>query len=58
MMIILQDLVHIIYIIICAAFALLLIRGLFKRKTRTNWVYDIIYAYTLIPFLLRALRIK
>ena len=58
MMIILQDLIHIIYIIICAVFAFLLIRGLFKRKTRTNWVYDIVYAYTLIPFLLRALRIK
>jgi len=57
-MIMLQNIVHIIYIIISAAFALLLLRGLFKRKTRTNWVYDIIYAYTLIPFLLRALRIK
>lgn len=57
-MIFLQNLIHIIYIIICALFALLLIRGLFKRKTRTSWVYDIIYAYTLIPFLLRVLRIK
>lgn len=58
MMIMLQDLIHIIYIIISAVFALLLLRGLFKRKTKTNWVYDVIYAYTLIPFLLRALRIK
>ena len=58
MMIWLQGLIHFMYIVTCAAFAGLLLRGLFKRKTRTNWVYDIIYAYTLIPFLLRALRIK
>ncbi|HKK82972.1 MAG TPA: hypothetical protein VJ958_01960 [Atribacterota bacterium] len=58
MMIWLHEVVHQIYFILAAVFALLLLRGLFKRKTRTNWVYDIIYAYTLIPFLLRALHIK
>ena len=37
---------------------LVLLRGLFFRKTRRSIVYDIVYAYTLIPFILRALRIK
>ena len=31
---------------------------MFSRKTRRSIVYDIVYAYTLIPFLLRALHIK
>jgi len=41
-----------------AAFALLLLRGLFKRNTRKTLIYDIVYAYSIIPFLLRALHIK
>jgi len=57
-MICLQEIIHQVYFIICGLFALLLLRNLFKRKTRNNLVYDIIYAYTLIPFLLRALHIK
>ena len=39
-------------------FGLLLIRALFKRSTSTNLVYDIVYAYAVIPFLLRALHIR
>jgi hypothetical protein len=31
---------------------------LFFRNTRKTIVYDIVYAYTIIPFLLRALHIK
>jgi len=57
-MICLQEIIHQVYFIICGLFALLLLRNLFKRKTRNNLVYDIIYAYTFIPFLLRALHIK
>jgi len=52
------ELIHQIYFIMAAVFALLLIRGLFKRNTRKTLIYDIVYAYSIIPFLLRALHIK
>ncbi len=38
--------------------ALLLLRKLFKREKRQGLVYDIVYAYCLIPFILRMLQIK
>jgi len=31
---------------------------LFRRKSRPGLAYDIVYAYTIIPFVLRALHIK
>lgn len=57
-MVILQEIIHYIYLAMAGFFGLLLIRALFKRKTRTSIVYDIVYAYAVIPFLLRALRIR
>lgn len=57
-MILVQGIIRNIYIIMTAFFGLLLFRGLFKRRTRTGLLYDIVYAYTLIPFLLRSLQIK
>lgn len=57
-MVILQEIIHYIYFAMAGFFGLLLIRALFKRKTRTSIVYDIVYAYAVIPFLLRALRIR
>lgn len=57
-MLFLTEAIHQIYFIMAAVFALLLLRGLFKRKTRKTLVYDIVYAYSIIPFLLRALHIK
>lgn len=50
--------IHEFYFIMAAVFGLLLLRGLFFRKTRRSIIYDIVYAYTIIPFLLRALHIK
>ena len=41
-----------------ALIAVLLVGRLFKRKTRPGLAYDIVYAYTIIPFVLRALHIK
>jgi hypothetical protein len=38
--------------------AVLLLTRLFRRKSRPGLAYDIVYAYTLIPFVLRALHIK
>ena len=47
-----------LYFVLAGLVALVLIRGLFFRSTRRSIVYDIVYAYTIIPFLLRALHIK
>ena len=57
-MILLQSLVHQIYFLLSAIVALLLVGRLFRRKTRPGLAYDIVYAYTIIPFILRALHIK
>jgi hypothetical protein len=57
-MILLQDLIHQFYFLLSAAVAVLLVGRLFRRKTRPGLAYDIVYAYALIPFILRALHIK
>ena len=57
-MIQLQELIHQTYFVMAAAVALLLLTRLFRRTTRPGIGYDIVYAYTLIPFILRALHIK
>lgn len=53
-----NEIIHYIYFGMAGVCGLVLLRGLFFRKTRRSIVYDIVYAYTLIPFILRALRIK
>lgn len=57
-MIFLQNVVQIIYYVMAGLIALSLLKSLFKRKKNDNWVFDIMYAYCLIPFLLRILHIK
>lgn len=57
-MILLQEAIHQTYFVLSAAVALLLLGRLFRRRTRTGFGYDIVYAYALIPFILRALHIK
>jgi len=57
-MIVIQELIHQAYFLMAAAIALLLVARLFRRKRRPGFAYDIVYAYTIIPFLLRALHIK
>lgn len=57
-MVFLQEVIRQIYFLMAAFFGLLLLRALFKRTTRTSLVYDIVYAYAIIPFLLRALHIR
>ena len=54
----LQDVIHQTYFVMAAVVALLLLTRLFRRKSRPGLAYDIVYAYTLIPFILRALHIK
>ena len=53
-----NEIIHYIYFGMAGHCGLVLLRGLFFRVTRKTIVYDIVYAYTLIPFILRALRIK
>ena len=57
-MILLQSLIHQVYFLLSAIIAVLLVTRLFRRKSRPGLAYDIVYAYTLIPFILRALHIK
>jgi len=57
-MVLLQSLIHQIYFLMSAIIAVLLVTRLFRRKTRPGLAYDIVYAYTIIPFILRALHIK
>ncbi len=57
-MILLQEIIHQAYFVMSALIAVLLVTRLFKRKSRPGLAYDIVYAYALIPFILRALHIK
>jgi len=57
-MILLQTLIHQTYFALAALIAILLVGRLFRRKTRPGLAYDIVYAYAIIPFVLRALHIK
>lgn len=57
-MILIQEVIHQIYFVLAGLAAFLLLTRLFRRQSRPGLVYDIVYAYTIIPFLLRALHIK
>ncbi|MDO8836424.1 MAG: hypothetical protein Q7V01_12560 [Vicinamibacterales bacterium] len=57
-MILLQEIIHQAYFVMSALIAVLLLTRLFKRKSRPGLAYDIVYAYAVIPFILRALHIK
>jgi len=57
-MIFMQSLIHQAYFVLAGLIAVLLLTRLFRRKSRPGLAYDIVYAYALIPFVLRALHIK
>ena len=57
-MILIQELIHHFYFLMSAVVAVLLVGRLFRRKTRPGLAYDIVYAYAVIPFILRALHIQ
>ena len=58
MLILLDTIIHQLYFVLTGFLALLLIRGFFKRENRQGLIYDLVYAYTIIPFILRVLHIK
>ena len=57
-MMLLQAIIHQTYFVMSAIIAGLLVTRLFRRKTRPGLAYDVVYAYAIIPFILRALHIK
>ena len=57
-MILMQEIIRQVYFALAAVVAVLLVGRLFRRKTRPGLAYDIVYAYAIIPFVLRALHIK
>lgn len=57
-MILLQSVIHQTYFLMSAVIAALLLTRLFRRKSRPGFAYDIVYAYAIIPFILRALHVK
>lgn len=57
-MIFLENLIHILYFVMAGLIGLSMVKSFFKRKKNQGFVYDIMYAYCLIPFLLRILFIK
>jgi len=57
-MIILNEIIHILYFVLTGVICIFLIWNLFKRTKKTGWVYDIVYAYVIITFILRVLMIK
>jgi len=58
MLIFLQSVIHYFYFVLDAVILYYFIKHLFKRKKKLNLVYDIVYVYCCIPFLLRMLFIK
>ena len=57
-MIFFENLIHILYFVMAGLVAFSMLKSLFKRKKNKGVVFDIMYAYCLIPFLLRILYIK
>lgn len=53
-----EAIIHYAYFVMAGIIGLMLLKNLFKREKRQGLVYDIVYAYCIIPFLLRILYIK
>ena len=57
-MTLIEAIIHYTYFVMAGLIGLLLLKGLFNREKRKGLVYDIVYAYCIIPFLRRVLYIK
>lgn len=57
-MIFFEKLIHILYFVMAGIVALSMFKSFFKRKKNQGYVFSIMYAYCIIPFLLRVLYIK
>jgi hypothetical protein len=57
-MVFFENLIHILYFVMAGLIAVSFAKSFFKRKKNNGVVFDIMYAYCLIPFVLRILMIK
>lgn len=57
-MVLLEQIIQYIYYAFAAIIGFFLVKHLFHRAKRQGLVYDIVYAYSIVPFLMRVLRIK
>ena len=53
-----QEVIHYLYFVLAGLIGASFLKSLFKRKKNNGVVFDIMYAYCIIPFLLRILFIK
>lgn len=53
-----ENFIHILYFVMAGLIGLSFFKSLFKRKKNDGLVFDIMYAYCIISFLLRVLYIK
>lgn len=58
MLVFLDSIIHVLYFVLAGVFAIFLVKGFFKRETRKGFVYDIVYAYVILVFVMRILQIK
>ena len=57
-MVFFENLIHILYFVMAGLVGFSMCKSLFKRKKNKGFVFDPMYAYCIIPFLLRILYIK
>ena len=57
-MVFMENLIHILYFVMAGRIGASFLKSFFKRKKNKGIVFDIMYAYCIIPFLLRILYIK
>ncbi len=57
-MVFLENVIHILYFVMAGLIALSFLKSFFKRKKNDSVVFDVMYAYCILPFLLRILFIK
>ena len=57
-MVFMENLIHILYFVMAGLIGVSFLNSFFKRKKNKGIVFDIMYAYCIIPFLLRILYIK
>lgn len=57
-MVFFENLIHILYFVMAGLIGASFLKSFFKRKKNQGVVFNIMYAYCIIPFLLRILCIK
>ncbi len=58
MLIALNDIIHILYFVMVGFFGIFLIKQFISRVKKQGIVYDIVYAYVIMVFILRLFYIK